>query len=397
MRPFGVFVSLPGVTRHGLVPANAVSEDMRFGRDDSDEAKVQALEWACPPHSDVWVKLIAVGEDEQRGGLKLTCAVNVVDQATGADLDPGNTRAALGRPPGGPPQSEEPPPVGSVHRAVVQDIKPYGIFVSLPGFRRSGLVHSSQVRDVWGRACIPAPSCMHDVSSRLPSSIRPSVQVSEHLRFTKDDSDEEKVASLAGVVAVGDSVWVKVVEVEGAEQAGGRVKVGCSMKHVNQGSGVDLDPNNTHYRPRGAPRDGGGEEFGGPGGEAAVVRAGVVQWGHHLAAVKSLDGRTYELLKEEEPQAGPPSRVETKEAMLRSVGGGGVRGGGDFLSEPATAAETAVHIGSVEEAQRILARYQRKAEKREAKKARRERKAEKKSKKSHKRRSRSKDSSSTSS
>ena len=241
---------------------------------------------------------------------------------------------------------------------------------------------------------------MPGVSSRLPSSIRPSIQVSEHLRFTKDDSDEEKVASLAGVVAVGDSVWVKVVEVEGAEQAGGRVKVGCSMKHVNQGSGMDLDPNNTHYRPRGAPRDGGGDKFGGPGGEAAVVRAGVVQWGHHLAAVKSLDGRTYELLKEEEPQAAPASRVETKEAMLRSVGGGGARGGGDFLSEPAPAAEPAVHIGSVEEAQRILARYQRKAEKREAKKARKERKAERKSRK-HKRRSsskgRSKDSSSTSS
>jgi hypothetical protein len=219
-------------------------------------------------------------------------------------------------------------------------------------------------------------------------------QVSEHLRFTKDDSDEEKVASLAGVVAVGDGVWVKVVEVEGAE-AGGRVKVGCSMKVVNQGSGVDLDPNNTHYRPRGAPRGGGDDALGDPGGEAAVVRAGVVQWGHHLAAVKSLDGRAYELLKEEEPQAEPPSRVETKEAMLRSVGGGGA-GGGDFLSEPATAAEP-VHIGSVEEAQKILARYQRKAEKREAKKAKKMRKAEKKSKKESKKQRRSKSSSFTSS
>ena len=183
VRPFGVFVSLPGVTRHGLVPANAVSEDMRFGREDSDEAKVQALEWACAPHSDVWVKLIAVGEDEQRGGLKLTCAMNVVDQATGADLDPGNTRAALGRPPGGPPQSEELPPVGSVHRAVVQDIKPYGIFVSLPGFRRSGLVHSSQVRtvwdgDVWGRAGIPAP-CMHAWCLIPPSLIHPPIHSGE--------------------------------------------------------------------------------------------------------------------------------------------------------------------------------------------------------------------------
>ena len=151
-----MFVSLPGVTRHGLVPANAVSEDMRFGRDDSDDAKVQALEWACPLNSDVWVKLIAVGEDEQRGGLKLTCAMAVVDQATGSDLDPGNTR--LDRPRGGPPASEEPPPVGSVHRAVVQDIKPYGIFVSLPGFRRSGLVHSSQVRVALGSWLLQA--CM---------------------------------------------------------------------------------------------------------------------------------------------------------------------------------------------------------------------------------------------
>ena len=227
------------------------------------------------------------------------------------------------------------------------------------------------------------------------SPLCPVDQVSEHLRFTKEDSDEEKVASLAGVVAVGDSVWVKVVEVEGGD--GGRVKVGCSMRYVNQGTGLDLDPNNTHYRPRGALRDGGGDEFGEPGREAAVVRAGVVQWGHHLGAVKSLDGRTYELLKEEEPPE-PPSRIETKEAMLRSAGGGGARAG-DFLAEPAPAAAVPeVHIGSVEEAQAILARYQRKAARREAKRRRKERKTDrKKGKKEKNRRSRSKDSSSTSS
>ena len=51
-------------------------------------------------------------------------------------------------------------------------------FVQLQGYRKYGLVHSSQV--------------------------------SNYISFSKDDTDEEKKAELAGCVSVGDTVYVKV-------------------------------------------------------------------------------------------------------------------------------------------------------------------------------------------
>lgn len=58
-------------------------------------------------------------------------------------------RTAAAMPPaggGGGPSSDEPPEEGSVHRGVVKRIEHYGVFVSLDGFRRQGLVHASQAR-----------------------------------------------------------------------------------------------------------------------------------------------------------------------------------------------------------------------------------------------------------
>ncbi|KAG0034759.1 Nucleolar protein of 40 kDa [Podila clonocystis] len=69
----------------------------------------------------------------------------------------------------------------------------YGAFVQIPGFHKHGLVHKSQA--------------------------------SRH--FTEKISD---------VVEVGDSVWVKVTSLQDD-------KISLSMKHVQQGTGEDLDPN----------------------------------------------------------------------------------------------------------------------------------------------------------
>ena len=44
------------------------------------------------------------------------------------------------------PQRDEPPEEGTVHKATVRRIEPYGVFVQLDGFRKQGLVHSSQVQ-----------------------------------------------------------------------------------------------------------------------------------------------------------------------------------------------------------------------------------------------------------
>lgn len=44
------------------------------------------------------------------------------------------------------PMSDEPPPIGSIHRGVVHTVKPFGVFVAIEGYRRHVLVHHSQVR-----------------------------------------------------------------------------------------------------------------------------------------------------------------------------------------------------------------------------------------------------------
>lgn len=347
VRPFGVFVKLPGVSRSALVPANGVDPALRFSREDPDEDKVKALEWACPRGGPVYVKVTEVGEDPGGRGLRIACLMTACDQATGADLDP--LGALLRGPAGG--GSDEAPDLGSIHRATVAEVRPFGIFVRLPGFRRNGLVHSSQV--------------------------------SEHMGLSREDTDEEKVAALSGVVALGDAVWVKVVELTPAEEGRGP-KVGCSMKLVAQGTGADLDPAGTHYRPRGAGR-GGGDDDDGPGRAAmAAVRAGVVDWGHHAADIRSKGGVAYELVPsdDEGPAAKPGdnARMVARPSAMAAVGGGVALAGHALVAAPELA------FGSVEEAQAVLDKYQRKEAKKAAKKAaKKEAKRERKDKKSRRR------------
>lgn len=45
----------------------------------------------------------------------------------------------------GPPASDEPPAVGSIHAGVVQSVKPFGVFVAIQGYRKHVLVHHTQV------------------------------------------------------------------------------------------------------------------------------------------------------------------------------------------------------------------------------------------------------------
>ena len=82
--------------------------------------------------------------------------LQAVSQEDGRDLDPDNRLASRG---GGAPRgaggginagrtnlSSEAPPIGSVHKASVMSIKPFGVFVAMEGFRSNGLVHLTQVR-----------------------------------------------------------------------------------------------------------------------------------------------------------------------------------------------------------------------------------------------------------
>lgn len=95
----------------------------------------------------VWVKILEVREDPS-GNLKINCSARAVDQDNGEDLDPDNRLAGGGGPGRGHqdgPLKDEPPPLGSIHRANVATIKPFGVFVRIHGFRSNGLVHFTQV------------------------------------------------------------------------------------------------------------------------------------------------------------------------------------------------------------------------------------------------------------
>ncbi|GFR46504.1 hypothetical protein Agub_g8085, partial [Astrephomene gubernaculifera] len=321
IRPFGIFLALPGYRRHVLVHNSQVSDELRFNREDDEDAKVKALEFYFPRGEQVWVKITEVAPDDRNPAeMRVNGSIRAVDQTSGTDLDPDGLMAGAhgqehpaggaGGPGGrgrGGPETDEPPEVGSVHRGVVKRIEAYGVFVALEGYRRHGLVHTSQV--------------------------------SNYLNFTREDSDEQKKAELGGVVTVGEQIWVKVVEVAPDEARGG-FKIGCSIKLVNQTSGEDLDPANTRYRPRG---DGAGGRPGGPGAIGAsageVGRGGKIDWGH-LAAdnklyVNEKAASQYKLLEDEPPQRPlPPPPPQLAGGPMSGSGGGPAAGSWGGPSRP---------------------------------------------------------------
>ncbi|XP_026155414.1 zinc finger CCHC domain-containing protein 17 [Mastacembelus armatus] len=90
------------------------------------------------------------------------------------------------------------PPLYNIYKGEVVSVQTYGAFVRLPGYKKQGLVHVSE------------------------------------MSATRVDNPSE-------IVDVGEQVWIKVI---GKEIQGDKVKLSFSMKAVNQGTGQDLDPNN---------------------------------------------------------------------------------------------------------------------------------------------------------
>lgn len=90
------------------------------------------------------------------------------------------------------------PPLHSIAKGEVVSIQTYGAFVRLPGYKKEGLVHVSEM-------------------------------------------SASRVENASEIVDVGERVWIKVI---GREIQGDKVKLSFSMKAVNQGTGQDLDPNN---------------------------------------------------------------------------------------------------------------------------------------------------------
>ncbi|KAM4539843.1 zinc finger CCHC domain-containing protein 17 isoform 1-T2 [Odontesthes bonariensis] len=102
---------------------------------------------------------------------------------------------SLGREPAG---LEGLPPLHSIAKGEVVSVQTYGAFVRLPGYKKEGLVHVSEI-------------------------------------------SASRVENVSEIVDVGEQVWIKVI---GREIHGDKIKLSFSMKAVNQGTGRDLDPNN---------------------------------------------------------------------------------------------------------------------------------------------------------
>ncbi|KAM6899364.1 zinc finger CCHC domain-containing protein 17 [Xenentodon cancila] len=106
-----------------------------------------------------------------------------------------SSRGSPGREPAG---LDGLPPLYSIAKGEVVSLQTYGAFVRLPGYKKEGLVHVSEM-------------------------------------------SASRVENASEIVDVGEQVWIKVI---GREIQGDKVKLSFSMKAVNQGTGRDLDPNN---------------------------------------------------------------------------------------------------------------------------------------------------------
>jgi hypothetical protein len=130
----------------------------------------------------------------------------------------------------------------------------------------------------------------------------PSHQISEYLSFAKEETEEDRIGGIAGVVTAGDTVSVKIVEIrDGPGGTGDNKRVTGSMKLCDQQTGEDLDPDNTKYRPRDG-GDGGGfnKDVTKNAAGDAVRPGGVIDWGHHLGDVKQMTSggqKGYDLLE----------------------------------------------------------------------------------------------------
>ncbi|XP_029661093.1 nucleolar protein of 40 kDa-like [Formica exsecta] len=149
----------------------------------------------------------------------------------------------------------------------IASIQNYGAFVRIPGTSQQGLIHRSQV------------SSAH-------------------------------VDNVADILQKGERVWCKVISV--AEDG----KIGLSMKHVNQGNGMDLDPNGVELQRDIQRRKAPGMIQRKAIQLEAVLNTTCSKCGTrgHLSkdCFMSPDGKKYELIPEIEEESIPPDSVEEK-------------------------------------------------------------------------------------
>nr|AAH56336.1 Zinc finger, CCHC domain containing 17 [Danio rerio] len=166
------------------------------------------------------------------------------------------------------------PPMYSILKGEVVSVTAYGAFVKIPGYRKQGLVHKSEMS-----AC--------------------------------------RVENPAEIVDVGEQVWIKVI---GKEMKDDKVKLSFSMNSVNQGTGRDLDPNNViaeqDERRRRQFRDHSGQRIT----LEAVLNTTCKKCGcrgHFAKDCFSSPGLQYSLLPEEEEEEPPSTQITQSEPQKR--------------------------------------------------------------------------------
>ncbi|XP_071795466.1 uncharacterized protein [Asterias amurensis] len=166
-------------------------------------------------------------------------------------------RREQGRHRGGQDDHDEMPELYSIFHGEVASIQAYGAFVKIPGFKKNGLVHKTQI-----------------------SSTR--------------------VEDVTEILEIGDRVYCKVISL--GEDGNG--KISLSMKVVNQGNGNDQDPNLVLTKQEEQRRKKGGS-FVQPKIELGAVLNTVCRkcgTKGHLAqdCFKTPGGKSYELLGDED-------------------------------------------------------------------------------------------------
>ncbi|XP_075995478.1 zinc finger CCHC domain-containing protein 17 [Genypterus blacodes] len=162
------------------------------------------------------------------------------------------------------------PPMFSIAKGEVVSLQAYGAFVRLPGYKKEGLVHVSEM-------------------------------------------SATRVENASEIVDVGEKVWIKVI---GREMRDDKVKLSFSMKSVNQGTGRDLDPNNVMAEQDARRRKQFRDHTGNRITLEAVLNTTCSKCGckgHFTKDCFSAPGLQYALLPEEDdgaPQQQPPQQQQ---------------------------------------------------------------------------------------
>lgn len=259
---FGAFCSLSGTSRQGLVHISQLGAGRR----------VEEVEDVVKPGDQVWVKVLGVKEEGHK--VRIDLGMRGLDQSDGSEL-PEERRSGSWRGGGG---GDELPELYSIHHGTVERMATrkgeedsvFGAFVALPGFRKQGLLHVSQLAN-----------------------------------------ERVEAADIGSYIHPNKQVYVKVIDID--EEAG---KLSLSMKYAAQRNGRDLDPTHAECQDDANRRiERRGVDGPARGGRDNLASLQVPEYGG-----KQHSGGEYAMLSDEE-DVGPPASAQGATYQLQLGGG----------------------------------------------------------------------------